>query len=205
MTKPAIEFYFDCSSPWTYLAFHSVQPLAKRLGAEIIWKPILVGGVFNAVNPSVYEARKTPVKAKARYHAKDLQDWAKLTGLSIKMPPSVFPVNSVKVMRACIVLDKDGRLTDFAEAAFETYWGQDKDISTETVIRELCQRTDVDPEYLLEAIQAQPVKDQLRLNTEELISRGGFGSPTMFVGDDMFFGNDRLPLVEVALQQLRAA
>ena len=99
-----IEFFFDCSSPWTYLAFHNIQPLAKEFGAEISWRPILVGGIFNSVNPSVYASRETPVPLKARYQKKDLADWARSAGLAIKMPPTVFPVNSVKAMRGCIWL-----------------------------------------------------------------------------------------------------
>ena len=99
-----IEFFFDCSSPWTYLAFHNIQPLAKELGVEISWRPILVGGIFNTVNPSVYASRETPVPLKARYMKKDLADWARSAGLAIKMPPTVFPVNSVKAMRGCIWL-----------------------------------------------------------------------------------------------------
>jgi len=71
-----IEFFFDCSSPWTYLAFHNIQPLAKEFGVEISWRPILVGGIFNTVNPSVYASREAPVPLKARYHKKDLADWA---------------------------------------------------------------------------------------------------------------------------------
>jgi len=201
MTDPVIEFYFDCSSPWTYLAFHNVRPLAARLGVTIDWKPILVGGVFNSVNPSVYEARKAPVRAKARYHAKDLQDWARFAGLKIKMPPTIFPVNSVKVMRACLFLNRQGELVDFANAAFQAYWTDDRDISDDDVIRDICRVADVDADAVLSAAQAQAVKDELRANTDELINRGGFGSPTMFVGDDMFFGNDRLVLVEAAIKR----
>jgi 2-hydroxychromene-2-carboxylate isomerase len=101
-----IEFFFDVSSPWTWLGFESIQPLAADLGVPIEWRPILVGGVFNAVNGSVYESRKNPVPAKARYMLKDLADWARLQGLTIKFPPSVFPVNSVKAMRACCWLGR---------------------------------------------------------------------------------------------------
>ena len=96
-----IEFFFDVSSPWTWLGFEGVQPLAADLGEEIVWRPILVGGVFNAVNGSVYEMRAKPVPAKARYMVKDLGDWARVQGLEIRFPPKVFPVNSVKAMRAC--------------------------------------------------------------------------------------------------------
>ena len=99
-----IEFFFDCSSPWTYLAWHNIQPLAKEFGVEISWRPILVGGIFNTVNPSVYAQREKPVPLKARYVKKDLADWARSAGLAIKMPPTVFPVNSVKAMRGCIWL-----------------------------------------------------------------------------------------------------
>lgn len=203
MTTPTIEFYFDCSSPWTYLAVHNIQPLAERTGAQIDWKPILVGGIFNTVNPSVYEARKAPVKVKARYHAKDLRDWARLAGLNIKMPPSVFPVNSVKVMRACLVLKPQGKLVEFATAAFETYWGEDRDISQDEVIAYIAARAGVEPGPLMAAIQDQAVKDQLKANTQDVMDRGGFGSPTMFIGEDMYFGNDRLPLVEDAVKRAK--
>ena len=86
-----LDFYFDCSSPWTYLAFHAVQPIAAELGAEIAWKPILVGGVFNAVNQTVYDSRAKPNPLKQAYMLKDLADWARLYGLRIVFPPKVFP------------------------------------------------------------------------------------------------------------------
>src|SRR3977135_3400385 len=93
-----IEFFFDCSSPWTYLAFHNIQPLARELDVAIAWRPVLLGGIFNAVNPSVYEFRESGVPAKHAYLRKDLQDWARQAELRILFPPSVFPVNSVKAM-----------------------------------------------------------------------------------------------------------
>ncbi len=197
-----IEFYFDCSSPWTYLAFHNIPPLAAEFGEEIVWKPILVGGVFNAVNQSVYASRENPVPAKARYMLKDLNDWARLSGLSIKMPPSVFPVNSVKAMRGCIWLLPQGRMVDFATAAFEAYWGRDEDISKDDVLTRICKASGVDPTAFFDGIGQAGVKDALRANTDELIARGGFGSPTIFVdADDMYFGNDRAPLIRAALER----
>ena len=142
-----IEFFFDCSSPWTYLAFHNIQPLAKELGVEISWRPILVGGIFNTVNPSVYASRETPVPLKARYMKKDLEDWARSAGLAIKMPPTVFPVNSVKAMRGCIFLGKD--MVPFAREVFKAYWGDDKDISKDSVLTEICQRVGVEHRKIL--------------------------------------------------------
>jgi 2-hydroxychromene-2-carboxylate isomerase len=200
-----IEVFFDCSSPWTYLAFHNLQPLAAELGETIRWRPILVGGVFNTINPSVYASRERPVPAKAAYMLKDLADWARLAGLKIKMPPSVFPVNSVKVMRACILLAPEGKLVAFARAAFEAYWGEDQDISRDEVVEAICRAAGVEPSRVVAGIAAPQIKDALRANTEELIARGGFGSPTMFVnGDDMYFGNDRLELVRAAVLRARS-
>ena len=197
-----IEFYFDISSPWTYLGFHNIQALAAELGAAIRWRPILVGGIFNSINPSVYASRDNPVPAKQSYQLKDMQDWARHAGVSIRFPPSVFPVNSVKAMRACIWLEPQGRLVPFATAAFEAYWRDDQDISSDAVLARVCERAGVDATALLAGIAGQAIKDALKANTDELMRRGGFGSPTMFVdGDDMYFGNDRLPLVRAALQR----
>ena len=197
-----IEFFFDCSSPWTYLGFHNIQPLAADAKVPIRWRPILVGGVFNAVNPSVYAARDHPVPAKRNYQLKDLQDWARLAGLKIVMPPTVFPVNSVKAMRGCLWADAQGRLLPFATAVFEAYWGRDQDISQDTVLADVCARCGIDAPAFFAGIAQDDIKAQLKANTEELIRRGGFGSPTIFVnGDDMYFGNDRLPLLREALRR----
>jgi len=195
-----LEFFFDISSPWTYLAFENIQPLAAELGTEIEWKPILVGGIFNTVNPSVYEMRANPIPAKWKYMTKDLADWAADAGLRIKWQPTVFPVNSVKSLRGCIVAGGHGKLVPFARACFELYLGDDKDISQDDIIAEASARADLDASSLAEAITDQAVKGQLKSNTEDVVKRGGFGSPTIFInGDDMYFGNDRLPLIKSAL------
>lgn len=194
-----LEFFFDCSSPWTYLAFSRIEALVARTGAEIVWKPILVGGVFNAVNESVYEARANPHPVKGHYYLKDLQDWAKYCGVTIGQPP-VFPVRSMDAMRAAIVADKEGKLPAFAWTTFKAYWGDLKDISQPEVLADICKEVGMDWEKVSAAIKTDEIKGQLRANTQEVIDRGGFGSPTMFVNKtDMYFGNDRLPLVEAAL------
>jgi 2-hydroxychromene-2-carboxylate isomerase len=199
-----LECFFDCSSPWTYFAFESLLRLQDEIGLTIQWRPCLVGGIFNAVNPSVYNSRDAPVPAKAAYSRKDQQDWARYLGLPIHYRPTVFPVNSVKAMRACIVLEPEDKLVPFARAAFKAYWTDDKDISQVSVLTEMCQALDIDAERLLAAIDRQPVKDALRANTQEAIDRGSFGSPTIFVGgDDMYFGNDRMPLIKDAVLRHR--
>jgi len=197
---PRLEFFFDCGSPWTYLAFHKVEEVAAEARAELVWKPILVGGVFNAVNPAVYAARENPTPARAAYHGKDLADWARLYGLAIGWP-SVFPVNSVKAMRGALVAQDAGVLPRYARAAFEAYWGELRDISQDPVLADVAARAGLAPGEFFAAIAKPEIKQRLRANTDELIARGGFGSPTLFVdGDDMYFGNDRLVLVREALQ-----
>jgi 2-hydroxychromene-2-carboxylate isomerase len=194
-----LEFFFDCSSPWTYLAFTRVQDIVERTGALMIWKPILVGGVFNAVNQDVYERRANPDPRKSKYYAKDLADWARFTDIEIGRPP-VFPVNSVKAMRGALIALDDGKLVPYATAVFQAYWGDLLDISQADILGPVAASVGYDAATFLQRIEEGSIKDRLRANTDELIGRGGFGSPTMFVDkDDMYFGNDRLPLVEAAL------
>jgi 2-hydroxychromene-2-carboxylate isomerase len=202
---PRIEFYFDCSSPWTYLAFSGVQDVATRLAAEIVWKPIIVGGVFNKVNQAVYYARDNLPAAKLAYTLKDMQDWARLRGVTLNFPPACgHPVNSIKCMRACLFLDERGALLPFAEAAFAALWVEGKDLALDDVLRDLCMVAGQDADAVIQATTSLEYKEKLRRQTDELIARGGFGSPTIFVDEDMYFGNDRLALVERALAAARA-
>ena len=194
-----VEFFFDCSSPWTYLAFERIEGVAERTGAELVWKPFLVGGVFNAVNQTVYETREKPNPRKQKYMHKDLADWARYQGIKIGWP-SVFPVRAVTPMRGALVALDNGCLPAYARATFEAYWGDLKDISQDDVMGEICDKVGLSREIFAASVASQDVKDRLRANTEELIERGGFGSPTIFVnGNDMYFGNDRMPLIEAAL------
>lgn len=198
-----IECFFDCSSPWTWLGFHNLQPLAAELGVPVRWRPILVGGIFNAVNPSVYESRQHGVPAKQAYMKKDLMDWAAHCGLPIRFPPTVFPVNSVKAMRGCIWAEAQqgpAALVALATACFQAYWRDDRDISQDDVLADCARAAGLDAQALAAGIATPEVKAQLKANTDEAIARGAFGSPTIFVaGDDMYFGNDRLPLVRAAV------
>ena len=209
---PVIEFFFDCSSPWTYLAFRALQPIAAQLKADISWRPVLVGGIFNSVNKGIYSAREDMNSSKNRYVLKDLQDCAREAGVTIVFPPSVFPVNSVKAMRGYIWLARDAqarriksRCLDFAEALFAAYFTQQEDISQEGVLAAICLRLGIDAKAFLTGIAQPEIKQALKTNTDEAVARGAFGSPTFFVGDDMYFGNDRLPLVAAAVKRATGA
>src|SRR5690606_6674156 len=203
-----LEVFFDCSSPWTYLGFHNVIALAEKYGIGITWKPIIVGGVFNAVNRQAVDEREHPtVPVKAEYALKDLRDWARHCELTINFPPQCgHPVNAVKCMRACLVMLEHSpqRMQQFATAAFEALWRDGRDLARDDVLTDLCNAVGADAHDVLEKIATQTLKDRLRANTDELIARHGFGSPTFFVNTtDMYFGNDRLPLVEDALRRDR--
>lgn len=202
MTK--LEFFFDCSSPWTYLAFTGIQPILERYPVSVEWRPILVGGVFNAVNKGIYEARESMFSNERRvtHYMKDLADWARYYDLNIAWP-DMHPANAVKVMRGCFVAEEQGKLLPFAKRAFEMYWGECRDIGDDHVVGEIVAAAGLDHADFFDKINSQSYKDRLRNNTDELIERGGYGSPTLFINDaDMYFGNDRLQLVEARLKEL---
>ena len=196
-----LEVFFDCSSPWTYLAIAEIGDLARRAGAELIWRPILVGGIFNQVNEQVYENRARPDSPKYRHMLKDLGDWSRHRGVAINWP-SVFPVNAVKAQRACIAALDDGKVEPFALALCAAYWGDDVDISQDQAILDCAASVGLDGASVLARCGDPAIKNRLKAYTQDVIDRGGFGSPTMFVdGDDMYFGQDRLVLVEEALRR----
>ena len=199
-----VEFFFDCSSPWTYLGFEALVAAAAEDGFAVRWRPFLVGGVFNTVNPSVYEMRSKPVVPKARYFTKDLHDWIRRSGLAIKWTPSIFPVNSARAMRLCLVADDAGACEPVARRIFQLYWGEDRDISQGEVLAEAAAAGGLEVAAALAEADSAERKAQLRANTDELIARGGFGSPTYYVGgDDMYFGQDRILLVREAAGRIR--
>jgi 2-hydroxychromene-2-carboxylate isomerase len=194
-----VEYFLDCSSPWTYLSFKGIQELSKRKSFEIIWKPILVGGIFNTINPSVYESRQNPIQEKLVYSQKDLEDWSKSRGLNITMP-KVFPVNSVKAMRGSFFFQDAGKIEDYLEAVFYAYWTEGKDISDDDILKSIVDQLNGSSEEYFDFIKTPEAKERLISNTQELMDRGGFGSPTFFLNDDdMYFGNDRIQLIEEKL------
>ena len=205
---PDVEFFYDCSSPWTYFAFTRMLPLAEELQVPVRWRPILVGGVFNAVNQQVYQQRENMFtnpanQRKLDYYLKDLEDWARLCGITVTMPAG-HPISSVKAMRGAFYAQEQQKLVPYSRAVFETYWGGDNpDISDDAVLETICTSAGLDPHRFFTAIADARYKDMLRANTDELISRGGFGSPTIYINQvDMYFGNDRLALVEARLREL---
>ena len=200
-----IEFYFDYSSPWTFYAFDRIEDFCAKNNADLVWKPFLVGGVFNKVNPSVYLRRENPVPPKDAYYQKDMADWGRFQGIEM-IKPSVFPVNSVKALRGAFVAIEEGTISAYSRACFEAYWCDDKDISQEDVLRDIVGAVGMDADNFLAQIGDDRIKRKLFETTDEIIARGGFGSPTFFLDKiDMYFGNDRLELMQAAVDRGKAA
>ena len=208
MTTP-IDFFFDLSSPWTRLAFRNIRPALAGLDTRITWRPFLVGGVFNAVNPAVYESRKPENAARLKRSFGWLLEWAELADVRMNFPSEHHPLKSIAPMRMCCALEDDQEaLERFAEAAFESYFGDQRNLDDIAECVAVADSIGLDGAALAEQANSQPIKDRLRANTEEAIARGAFGSPSIFIrtedgGDRMYFGNDQLPLVrqQVAKQQ----
>ena len=196
-----IEFYFDCSSPWTYLAFTGLLDLQQKYNFQIQWNPILVGGIFNTINKQVYEFRENPIPQKEHYYAADIQLWAQKRKITINWP-DIFPINSVQVMRGCFFALSLGQLESYVEKVFIQYWKEGADIANKKVLGAICKELHWDEGEFFNFIRQQSTKDMLFDSTQDLITRGGFGSPTFFLQDKIFFGNDRLHLLEYYLEQI---
>ncbi len=189
-----VDFYFDLSSPYSYLAATQMRSLGERTGAEVAWKPMVLGAVFKTVGNEM-PAR---VPNKARWMSRDLSRWAEHYGVPFRLS-SHFPVNAIKAMR--LVLVDDAKAAAVALAGFAAMWVDDLSLGDEGVLRSVAQTGGLDPDRALAAIDQPQIKDRLRQNTEEAVARGAFGAPALCVGDELFWGNDRLHFVEAALRR----
>lgn len=203
MSKDRVEFFYDLSSPWTYLAFTNLAALLDRTGATARLRPVLVGGIFNAVNPSVYDAREAMDNRKLKHSWRVLKDWAALAAVEMNFPSQWHPAKSVNAMRmACAIEDDQLALWQFTKAAFESYFGAQENLDDADVLVAVADSIGLDGKAMRLRSQSDEIKALLRVNTDEAIERGAYGSPTIFVDKArMYFGNDQLPLVEFALRK----
>jgi 2-hydroxychromene-2-carboxylate isomerase len=188
-----LEFFFDLSSPYSYMASTQMKPLADKTGAEVVWRPMVLGAVFKATGNEM-PAR---IPAKARWMGNDLMRWADHYGVPFRFS-SHFPANAIKAMR--LVLVDDAKAAAVALAGFGAMWADDRNLTDDSVLRSVAEMGGLDPAAAMQAIETPAIKDKLRANTDEAIARGAFGAPTMIVGDELFWGNDRLHFVEAALR-----
>jgi len=188
-----IEFFFDVGSPYSYLASTQIDALGDRVGRPVRWRPFLLGGVFKATGNDM-PARGA---AKAQWMLSDLALWAEHYGVPFRMS-SRFPLNTLRTQRALAAAGRedDARVAPLARAFFHAMWAEDRDVSSDEEIARIASECGLDGEAVVAACAEQEVKDVLRGWTEEAVSRGAFGAPTMFVDDTMYWGNDRLSLMQ---------
>jgi 2-hydroxychromene-2-carboxylate isomerase len=194
MTR-TLEFYFDYGSPYSYLADTQVEAVAKRAGATLARKPMLLGGVFKSTGNS----SPAGLEQKSKWSAFDLPMWARHYGVPFQRNP-FFPVNTLALMRGAAAAQIDGAFERYHPALFKAMWVDGRNLNDIKEVAAVLAAAGLDPQKFGNRIQDQDVKDRLKVTTDEAVARGVFGAPTIFVGDMMFFGNDRLPFVEMALK-----
>jgi 2-hydroxychromene-2-carboxylate isomerase len=193
MTK-SVEFFYDYASPFSYLADCQLPAIAARRGAEIVYRPAILGALI------VESGNQPPptVPAKMKYLNADMRRWA--TRLNVPFAPNpAFPVRSITLMRAALVAQDTGVFPRFHQAMWRAMWVDAANLGDPAVLADVLTRADLDAEAIIKSTQDDRVKARLKANCDEALARGAFGLPTFFIGDEMFFGNDRLDFVDEAL------
>jgi len=197
MSDADVEFFFDIGSPYSYLASTQIEQLDQEPGASVEWRPFLLGGVFKETG----NAAPANVPPKAQYMLTDLRRWADTYDIPFQMPEN-FPLNTLPTQRALVAVKKrGGAVPPLARALFRGYWVGGRDVSDPSVIAQMCERVDEPGDDILEALDDDDIKAELRKVTNEAVERGAFGAPTFFVDDKMFWGNDRLTFVRAAVRE----
>ena len=202
---PKVEFHFDFGSPNAYFAHAIIPAIETRTGATFNYVPVLLGGVFKLTNNQAPMVQFKDIKNKLEYQRLETQRFVKKHGLNrFRMNPH-FPVNTVQIMRGAVAAEMDGRLAAYVDAVFRHMWEEGKKMDDPEIIRAALDASGLDGTRTLQRIQDPAVKDRLLKNTEGSVARGTFGSPTFFVGEEMFFGKDRLGDVEQEIEAAKAA
>lgn len=191
-----VEFFFDVGSPYSYLAYHQLPKIARAKGAEILWRPMLLGGVFQATGNS----SPATIPAKGHYSNIDLERWAKSFGVPIQQNPH-FPINTLQLMRGAVgmQLRSDAEFHNYLAAIFSAMFEHPRNLGDLKELAAVLQAAGISPALMMALVQDDHVKQTLRKTTEDAVARGVFGAPTFFVGNEMFWGQDRLHFVEQAL------
>ena len=192
----SIDFYFDVGSPTTYLAWTQLEKIASAAGAQLNYCPLLLGAVFQATGNS----SPVTVPAKGRWMMADLTRYAQRYGVPFRFNP-YFPINTLPLMRgaAAVQLHAPQQFGAYLAAIFTALWVEGQNLGDLQTLAKVLAAAGFDPEQVLAWTQEPAVKDQLRTTTEAAVAKGVFGAPSMFVGDQLFFGQDRLDFVIEAL------
>ena len=196
-----IEFLFDFASPNAYLSYHVVADVAERNGAALTLTPVLLGGLFKLTNNQAPMVAFGEVKGKLDYDMLETQRFIAFHQLNqFKFNPH-FPINTIMLMRGFIAAQQMGVIDEYVAVTLSAMWEQEQNMGDPEVATNVWQSAGLDAAVLVETIQTKPVKDALFHNTQQAAERGAFGVPTFFVGDEMFFGKERILQVEEMIQQ----
>ena len=195
-----VDFIFDFGSPNAYLAYKALPPILERTGARLKLIPCLLGGIFKATGNQPPMVAFGGVKGKLEYDRLEIERFINKHGLFDFQFNANFPVNTLLLMRGAIAADMDGQLTEYVEAGLRHMWEQGRKMDDPEVFVSAMTEAGFDGAGLLARSQAPEVKARLVANTEAAVARGTFGIPTFFVGDEMFFGKDRLGQVEEEIE-----
>lgn len=198
MSKAQCEFFFDFGSPTAYLAWTQLPAICTAAGADLVYRPMLLGGVFQATG----NASPVSVPAKGKYMLADMARFARRYGVPMRFNPH-FPINTLQLMRAAVGVQSrmPGRFVDYVRAVYESTWIEARDMGDLPTVADVLESAGFDAKAILDLASDPAVKEALKSNTEEAVRRGAFGAPTMFVGKEMFFGQDRLDFVREALAE----
>jgi len=200
MTK--IEFHFDFGSPNAYLAHLVIPEVERRTGAKFDYVPVLLGGVFKLTNNRSPAESLAGIKNKPEYERLETERFVKRHHITAYRRNPFFPVNTLAIMRGAVAARRLGVFERYVDEIYRHMWAEPKKMDDPDVLRTALAESKLDAERLLALAQTAEVKDELRANTERSVARGAFGSPTVFVGDEIFFGKDRLRDVEEAIRAL---
>lgn len=191
-----VEFFFDVGSPASYLAWTQLPSVCEKAGAELVYRPMLLGGVFQATG----NASPAAVPVKGAYTRRDLARYARRYGVTLNDNP-FFPIITLMLMRGAvgIQMHKPERFQDYLRAAFKALWIDALDLNQPALTAAALRDGGFDIDEVVALANGPDVKAALRATTDEAVARGVFGAPTMFVGDEMFFGQDRLDFVREAI------
>jgi 2-hydroxychromene-2-carboxylate isomerase len=194
-----VEFHFDFGSPNAYLAHRVIPGIERRTGASFRYVPVLLGGVFKATNNRSPGEAFAGIRNKLEYERLETERFVRRHGIAGFNRNPFFPVNTLRIMRGAVAADLDGSLAAYVEAVFHHMWEQPKKMDEPEVIRAALNESGLDGAAMLTRIEDAAVKQTLIANTEASVARGTFGSPAFFIGDEMWFGKDRLRDVEDAI------
>lgn len=196
----SLTFWFDVHSPWVYLASFRIGDLARKHGQELQWRPLHLPRLLDQIG-GVKPLEATP--ARVAWFRQDMADWAEVQGVPFRIHPN-YPLRNSRALRASLLATDEGKAEAFVTRVLRGYWAEEKDITDLDQLGQWGMEAGLDRQAIREAALSESFKDRLEANTQEAIGRGVFGVPTVDTGTKLYFGNDRLDLLDRHLSRIRS-